>query len=206
MRRAQTERAHTCDALASAGPDAPTLCEGWTAHDLAAHLWLRENEFINALGFNVSALADRTNRRVEQLKQQLQFTELVDLVRAGPPRFSLFGIPALDETGNGVEYLIHGMDVRRPNGQPEPERDEEFQQWCWSALERAAKFMLGKSDAGIILEWEGRPDRSLRAAKGDRIVTVLGEPSELLLYAFGRRSSADVRLVGLDSALAALER
>ena len=68
------------------------------------------------------------------------------------------------------------------------------------------QYMLGKSDTGVVLEWDGRPDRSVRAAKGDRIVTVIGEPSELLLYAFGRRSGAEVRLVGLDSALAALER
>jgi len=206
MRRAQTERTHTCDALAAAGPDAPTLCEGWTAHDLAAHLWLRENELVTALGINVAALADRTNRRMEVLKQQLQFSELVDLLREGPPKFSLFRIPALDEATNGLEYLIHGMDVRRPNGQSEPERDEEFQQWCWSAVQRGAKYMLGKSDTGVVLEWDGRPDRSVRAAKGDRIVTVIGEPSELLLYTFGRRSRAEVRLVGLDSALAALER
>ena len=37
------EREALADALASAGPDAPTLCEGWTAHDLAAHLIAREH-------------------------------------------------------------------------------------------------------------------------------------------------------------------
>lgn len=29
-----------CDALAAVERDAPTLCEGWSAHDLALHLWV----------------------------------------------------------------------------------------------------------------------------------------------------------------------
>src|SRR3954471_8302428 len=36
MRRA--ERAELLDTLRAVGPDAATLCEGWTAHDIAAHL------------------------------------------------------------------------------------------------------------------------------------------------------------------------
>ena len=39
---------------------------------------------------------------------------------------------------------------------------------------------------------------------GDRIVTVVGAPIELLLYASGRREAADVELIGLESALAEL--
>ncbi|MGD0448569.1 MAG: maleylpyruvate isomerase family mycothiol-dependent enzyme [Candidatus Dormibacteria bacterium] len=36
------ERRELCDLLIQVGPDAPTLCEGWTTSDLAAHLVLRE--------------------------------------------------------------------------------------------------------------------------------------------------------------------
>src|SRR3954447_13193741 len=32
------ERTELLDTLHAVGPDAPTLCEGWTAHDIAAHL------------------------------------------------------------------------------------------------------------------------------------------------------------------------
>jgi hypothetical protein len=34
----ERERQTLCDLLADLGPDAPTLCEGWTTLDLAAHL------------------------------------------------------------------------------------------------------------------------------------------------------------------------
>ena len=41
-RHARAERASLCDLLAEVGPDAPTLCEGWTTALLAAHLVVRE--------------------------------------------------------------------------------------------------------------------------------------------------------------------
>jgi uncharacterized protein (TIGR03085 family) len=200
MSHAQTERAFTCDALLTVGPSAPTLCEGWTAHDLAAHLWLRENEQLSALGFFVPALQQRTDDRMTQLKGQLSYDELVDLIRQGPPRFSVFGLPGADEAANSVEYLIHGMDLRRPNDLPEPERDAEFLDWCWSRTSKVAPLMLRKSPVALVLEWDGRRDHSVRVGKGDRIVTVIGRPDELLLYAFGR-AAAEVRFVGLDEAV-----
>src|SRR5918999_422676 len=45
---ARSERADLCDLLDKVGPDAPTLCRGWNAHDLAAHLWIRENDPLGA--------------------------------------------------------------------------------------------------------------------------------------------------------------
>ena len=40
---AAAERARLADLLLEKGPDAPTLCGGWSTRDLAAHLWLRES-------------------------------------------------------------------------------------------------------------------------------------------------------------------
>ena len=39
---ARAERHALCDLLIEVGPDAPTLCEGWSTFDLAAHLVVRE--------------------------------------------------------------------------------------------------------------------------------------------------------------------
>ena len=202
IRRAPLERAHACDGLLAVGPDADTLCEGWTAHDLAAHLWIRENELLNSSGAFIPALHDRLQARTDELKRQWPFEELVERFRQGPPRRSLFALPGADEAANDTELLIHGMDVRRPNGLPEPDRDPDFQPWAWSKLSRVASFLVRGNPVPIVLEWRGRPDHALRIGKGNRIVTVIGEPSELLLYAFGRRAAADVRLVGLESAVA----
>ena len=202
IRRAPLERVHTCDALLAVGPDADTLCEGWTAHDLAAHLWLRENEFVTSSGAFIPALHGRLQARTDELKREWSYDELVERLRQGPPKRSLFALPGADEAGNASEFLIHGMDVRRPNGLPEPPRDEGFQDWAWSQLAKAGRFFLRGSRVPLVLEWAGRPDHSIRIGSGNRIVTVVGEPGELLLYAFGRRAAADVRLIGLDSAVA----
>ncbi|MFM7872077.1 MAG: maleylpyruvate isomerase N-terminal domain-containing protein, partial [Actinomycetota bacterium] len=39
---ARTERDLICDLFTNFGPDAPTLCAGWTTRDLAAHIAVRE--------------------------------------------------------------------------------------------------------------------------------------------------------------------
>lgn len=39
---AKRERLLLADLLETAGPDAPTLCEGWQTRDLAAHVVVRE--------------------------------------------------------------------------------------------------------------------------------------------------------------------
>lgn len=41
------EREQLCDLLDGLGPDAPTILDVWTTHDLAAHLVLRERDFLN---------------------------------------------------------------------------------------------------------------------------------------------------------------
>ena len=33
-----------CQALAMVPAQAPTLCEGWSAHDLAVHLWILKHD------------------------------------------------------------------------------------------------------------------------------------------------------------------
>ena len=39
--------------------------------------------------------------------------ELVALVRHGPPIWSLYGLPKMDDLLNGLEYFVHHEDVRR---------------------------------------------------------------------------------------------
>lgn len=38
------ELARSCDVLEAAPADAPTLCTGWTAYDIAAHVWIFEHD------------------------------------------------------------------------------------------------------------------------------------------------------------------
>ncbi len=192
---AAQERAALCDALADAGPDAPTLCEGWTTHDLAAHVWVRENDPSAAPGLLIGALADVTASRMEATKRRWLYPELVEQIRRGPRPISLFAVPVLDELANTTEFFVHTEDVRRPAGLSPRETSQEFEDHIAKGLNTAAKQLFRKAPTGIILERTDRPQR-LRAKAGDTTVIVIGKPSELQLFAFGRMADADVRLVG----------
>ena len=63
-----TERAALCDTLEKFGADAPTLCEGWTTLDLAAHLVAREARSDAAAGLVVPFLALHLQKVMDQYK------------------------------------------------------------------------------------------------------------------------------------------
>lgn len=202
---ARVERAAVCDALADAGPDAPTLCEGWTTHDLAAHLWLRENDPLAVSGSFIKPLAPVTDARTDALKSRWTYEELVARIRRGPRLASLFAIPAVDELANVVEFFVHAEDVRRPAGlEPRPQTPE-FEALLARNLATIGKALLRRADCGVVLERTDIAER-LVARPGTRIVTLRGTPSELLLYVFGRVDGARVQAIGDPDAVDALAR
>ena len=81
---AHRERAALSDTLLAVGPEAPTLCEGWLARDLAAHLVLREHRPIASLGIWASPLGVYTTKVQDDLAAQ-PWEDLVEQVRARPP-------------------------------------------------------------------------------------------------------------------------
>ena len=106
---AQIERQELCDLFESVGPDHPTLCEGWSAADLAAHLVLRENS-LKAVGLVAPGfLAKKLAKATKKLAKKKSFEELVDKVRSGPP----FYLKRFDEAMNLFEFFVHHEDVRR---------------------------------------------------------------------------------------------
>ncbi len=197
---AKRERLLLADLLESAGPEGPTLCEGWTARDLAAHVVVRERRPDAAGGLLLKPLASRLER-VQQEFAAKPFDELLRLVRTGPPKLSPFSFKQIDEASNTVEFFVHAEDVRRarPDWTPR-ELDPVFSDALWSRLEKMARLLGRKSPVGLVLR---RPDgRTAVAHRGTPVVTVTGEPGELLLFAFGRQTVADVQLDGDKDAVA----
>jgi uncharacterized protein (TIGR03085 family) len=90
---AKSERAELCDLLDALGPDAPTLCQGWSTHDLAAHLWIRETDPVGATSMVAKPLAGLLDRRMAEVKSRWEFAELVNRVRRGDARFLLLSLP-----------------------------------------------------------------------------------------------------------------
>src|SRR5271155_4136283 len=106
---AQQERQTLCDLLVELGPDAPTLCEGWTTADLAAHLVVRERRPDSGPGLVWPPLAGYTDKVRRSSKARTPYDKLVAMVRSGPPLL----LRPFDGAMNTVEYFIHLEDVRR---------------------------------------------------------------------------------------------
>ncbi|MFI9025963.1 TIGR03085 family metal-binding protein [Streptomyces sp. NPDC053560] len=191
---AKRERLLLADLLEGAGPEAPTLCEGWTARDLAAHVVVRERRADAAGGLVLKPLASRMER-VRSEYAAKPYEELIRLIRTGPPRVSPFGLKQIDEASNTVEFFVHAEDVRRaqPDWTPR-ELSSGFADALWSRIERMARVLGRKAPVGLVLR---RPDgRTAVAHRGTPVVTVTGEPGELTLFLFGRQGAAKVELDG----------
>jgi uncharacterized protein (TIGR03085 family) len=201
---AGAERAAVCTTLGQSAPDAPTLCAGWSAYDLAAHLVLRERRPLVAPGIALPFLARATARQMETLKHRYSYFELVDVLRTGPPRWSPTRTPRIAEALYGLELFVHHEDLRRAVAGWAP-RDLPFttQTMLWSRLGPIDRVLARRCPVGLELVRTDSPDAS-RVKQGEPTVVVRGLPSELVLYAYGRRSVARVELDGEPAALAGL--
>jgi uncharacterized protein (TIGR03085 family) len=201
-RLAQTERAALCDLALQVGEDQPTLCEGWDVKDLVVHLLVREGSPA-ALGIVVPAmekLTDRASRRVGKR----DFTVLVEKLRKGPPLYSPYAVPKLDQMLNALEYFVHHEDIRRaqPNWAPR-DLGDDVEKTLWSMAKTAGKGLARNIPVGVTAENATTGSR-VRMSTGSPEVTIRGLPSEVLLYLFGRKAQARVELIGDDDAVAAL--
>ncbi|MCC3654659.1 TIGR03085 family protein [Streptomyces sp. S07_1.15] len=197
---AKRERLLLADLLENAGPGAPTLCDGWTTRDLAVHLVVRERRPDAAAGMFVKPLASRLDRVAAEFGAK-PYEELIQLIRTGPPRMSPFSVKQIDEVANTVEFYVHTEDIRRAQPDWEPrELDPVLADALWSRVEKAARMMGRKSPVGLVLR---RPDgRTAVAHRGTPVVTVTGEPGELLLFLYGRQEKARVETEGDKDAVA----
>jgi uncharacterized protein (TIGR03085 family) len=202
---AREERAALAALLDETGPDGPTLCEGWRTRDLAAHLVLRERRPDAAAGVLGGPLSGHTARVQQGFLDRYSYSDLVALFRSGPPRLSVFAIPAADEAANAVEYFVHHEDVRRAvDGWTERPLDDGLAELLWKRL-KAARMLLRTAPTGVVLAREDGGKLDLIVAKNAApSVTVTGAPAELTLWAMGRGRAAHVSLDGTDEAVARL--
>jgi uncharacterized protein (TIGR03085 family) len=183
------ERREICDLFLEVGPDAPTLCEGWTTADLAAHLVLREHY-------------QRWGDKKRAGEKARGFTAVVARLRAGAPLIP-WRVPRLRNVFNGLEFFIHHEDVRRANGRgPRPELpDLEALAWRMTGF-NGRRLARAMRPYGIELV---NPDGARRTYGSGPFATITGPASEIILYMGGRRATAQVTLGGPPEARAALD-
>jgi uncharacterized protein (TIGR03085 family) len=200
---ARAERHDLVALLERLGPDAPTLCEGWTTRDLAAHLILRETRPDAAIGIAVRALASHT-ARVQQRISQDDWQNLLGRLH-DPPWYSPVRVDLVNDVMNLSEFFVHHEDVRRAqSGWTARSLSAELSDALWQNVTRGGRLHYRRVPVGIRVV---RPGDGSRVVKpGSPVVTLTGEPGELLLYAYGRRAHALVEETGPPDAVAALRR
>lgn len=191
---AQQERETLCNLLVERGPDAPTLCEGWSTADLAAHLVVRERRPDSGPGLVWPPLAGYTDKVRLAVRDRTPWAKLVETVRRGPPLL----LRPFDGPMNTIEFFIHVEDVRRAQDGWEPRPiSPELADALWARVGPGG--MAKKVPATIVITSPGRADKE--RGTGPRL-TLAGDPGELTMFGAGRQGAARVEISG-NEALAA---
>jgi uncharacterized protein (TIGR03085 family) len=200
------ERLELCDLFDELGPSVPTLLDGWTAHDLAAHLVLREHDLIAGPCLVLPGPFGRfAERRSAGLARRKDFAWLVARIRSGPP-VGFFRIGWIRAMANLNEFFVHHEDVRRANGRGPRSLTRAMDAALWRNVRRGGRYLGRRLDGGgLEIEWAGTDER-VTVRPGSPTARLSGPPGELLLYIFGRQAAAQVEVSGPPEAVAAVRR
>ncbi|TCB97975.1 TIGR03085 family protein [Micromonospora zingiberis] len=192
-RYARSEREALTDLMSTLGPDAPTINEGWTTRDLAAHLVVRERRPDAAAGILLAPLRGHG----EQVRRRVaagDWAGLLDQVRH-PPVWSPVSNPLTDELTNTVEFFIHHEDVRRaqPGWQPR-ELPAGLDRALWRRTSMLARLALRRFPARVLVEAPGHGE--LVTGRGGAPLRLVGTPGELVLFLSGRQRVARAQVDG----------
>ncbi|MEJ6012503.1 TIGR03085 family metal-binding protein [Corynebacterium sp. H127] len=180
MSFAARERQELVDTFVQLGPQAPTLCEGWTADHLAAHLLIRERSPLAAAGMFIPALAGLTERAMQRQLER-PFMDVVKQWGRGP-----VGVwRLLDGRANVAEHFIHHEDLRRANGLMSRRLSTADQRELYAAL-RTLKLMYRASSCRVELCPTGFVPISTGSVSAEDKVQIRGAVGELLLYTYQR--------------------
>ena len=180
------ERLDLCrylEQLEGADWQVPSLCAGWTVHDVLAHLVVNTEETVLGLVkglIRARGSFDRmTDQQAHQRAAMCSPEELVTQLRdaAASPRRPL-GSQPIDPL---CDVLIHGQDIARPIDRPRPMAAPSERCRPCSTQRRAASTERGSDFGGIRLTATDA-DWTL----GDGSLQVHGPVSDLLLVATGR--------------------
>ena len=198
---ARRERLELCDLALELGENAPTLCEGWVAKDLVAHLVVREHRPLSGVGIAVPGLSGLAKQEMAKVKRR-DFAVLVEKVRN--PGFTPYALPPVDHLANTLEYFVHHEDLHRAQPGWEPrDLDPGDQARLWSQIKLAGRGLVRRAGVPVRIR---RSDTGETAGlrSGDEPVVVTGLPSEIVLLLFGRDQARGLELDGPEDRVSRL--
>ncbi len=169
------------------GPDAPTLCEGWTTKDLAAHIAIRERRPDAALGIVAPFVASHTTSVMAKYSNK-PWKELLHLVEEGAPLWNPLGLPNLDNAANLFEMFVHHEDVRRAAADWKPRAlHPELETALWERMAKNGKLMWRRAKVGIVLD-NGTSQIVVKNSPANAgTVMISGSTADLVLLTYGRK-------------------
>lgn len=191
---AAVERAALARALEEAGPAAPTLCAGWDAQDLAAHLVMRDGH-LDLLARRRIPTPGAHFRGEPPAAGVLDFRDLLERFAAGAPRWSPARIGPVDEAMNTLEFFVHAEDVLRAGSEaPSPRRDLDpaVEYRLWSFASKTLFLAAARSQRRRVAYLSPGAGGVTHGRRHDPLQVVEGAPGELVLWAFGRGQVAEV--------------
>ncbi|WP_018685225.1 maleylpyruvate isomerase family mycothiol-dependent enzyme [Actinokineospora enzanensis] len=192
------------DDLTDAEWRSPSLCAGWTMHDLAAHLTLSTRTTLPFVLRRIWRARGNFDRMVAAaaLERSARFSpaELIDQLRAtaDSPRRAPLAAPA-DPL---VDALVHGQDIARPLGRframPGPQAEAALEHVLASPFYGARKRLGLTTLIATDRDWTASanpghgPGEEIRGPIGDLLLVATGRPAGLA--ALSGRGVADLRL------------
>lgn len=193
---ARAERTALLDLMTDAGPDAPTLCEGWTTHDLAAHLVVRERQPLSVPGYVVPVLHP-ASAWLEARARHTAYEDLLARLRRGSAFWSPVGSPvdAVYDLTNLHEFFVHHEDVRRVTDPAPRVLSRDLEDALWTRARLLAPVFLRRARGAVHLVTPGAQE--IVTGRGEQTV-VRGRPGELFLFLWGRSADVAVEGAGLE--------
>lgn len=186
------QRDRFCAVARSVSPDAPTLCEGWTAYDVAAHLDALCRDPLSLPGIALTAFEPVARRRAARLRGRLGYAGLIQRIAGSSAQIPVFGADPLTGWGHHLgEWFVHTEDLRRPNGLPTAPFDPELDEALWRRLAPAAKALRSLIDGPVVLKH--LDGRTIALGRGERPRIITGQPGELMVQVY-RGRAARVRI------------
>jgi uncharacterized protein (TIGR03085 family) len=189
---ARRERLALADLLEQLGPDQPTLCEGWTTRDLAAHAVVRDRRPDATIGMLFPPLRGHGER--VRLAQAAQPYEVTLAALRTPPRWSPVSNPLVEQFTNSGEFFIHHEDARR--GQPDwtpRELAADDAAMLWRQAKFSARLVLGRLRLPVRVLADGFGQFEIGSGP---LTTVTGPVGELTLFLSGRQRASRVEVDG----------
>ena len=206
----EIERAQLAEALLDVAPDAPTLCEGWQARHLAAHVVLRERSPMVGAGIAVPALVGpRRGRDRDGSPTRPRPRAPTGTWWPGSPTGPRAGTRP---PGSGSPRTSSSSSCTPRTSGAEPARSRRASSTrgssrrCGRTCRAPGGTRLRSVPVGVVLVRDDGVRHHLRAPKADYgTVVVRGDVGELVLYLLGRGAAADVRVEGDADDVATIE-